>query len=102
MSAACFLNVHCKSPADTGCRPGDGRGVFQVAYRKYGTSFQLRRVDYVPRGRRLRVRMDEDMRILVLGADGYLGWPTALYLSDHGHEVAVLDNFARRGYDAEL
>jgi UDP-sulfoquinovose synthase len=46
--------------------------------------------------------MDENMRILVLGADGYLGWPTALYLSEHGHEVAVLDNFARRGYDAEL
>jgi UDP-sulfoquinovose synthase len=46
--------------------------------------------------------MDEVMRILVLGADGYLGWPTALYLSDHGHQVAVLDNFARRGYDTEL
>jgi UDP-sulfoquinovose synthase len=42
------------------------------------------------------------MRIMVLGADGYLGWPTALYLSDHGHQVAVLDNFARRGYDTEL
>ncbi|WP_369015923.1 NAD-dependent epimerase/dehydratase family protein [Actinocrinis puniceicyclus] len=42
------------------------------------------------------------MRILVLGADGYLGWPTALYLSDHGHDVGVLDNFARRGYDTEL
>ena len=42
------------------------------------------------------------MRIMVLGADGYLGWPTALYLSDCGHEVGVLDNFARRGYDAEL
>jgi UDP-sulfoquinovose synthase len=42
------------------------------------------------------------MRILVLGADGYLGWPTALHLSAAGHEVAVLDNFARRGYDREL
>ena len=42
------------------------------------------------------------MRVLVLGGDGYLGWPTALHLSDRGHEVAVLDNFARRGYDAEL
>lgn len=42
------------------------------------------------------------MRTLILGGDGYLGWPTALYLSEHGHEVAVLDNFARRGYDAEL
>lgn len=42
------------------------------------------------------------MRVLVLGGDGYLGWPTALHLSDCGHQVAVLDNFARRGYDEEL
>ena len=42
------------------------------------------------------------MRILVLGGDGYLGWPTALHLSDAGHEVAVSDNFARRAYDEEL
>ncbi|OQO92686.1 NAD-dependent dehydratase [Saccharomonospora piscinae] len=42
------------------------------------------------------------MRVLVLGGDGYLGWPTALHLSDCGHEVAVVDNFARRKYDEEL
>src|SRR5579875_1163360 len=42
------------------------------------------------------------MRILVLGGDGYLGWPTALHLSAHGHVVAVSDNFARRGYDEEM
>jgi UDP-sulfoquinovose synthase len=42
------------------------------------------------------------MRVLVLGGDGYLGWPTALHLSDKGHEVAVLDNYARRRYDVEL
>ncbi|MFC5813520.1 NAD-dependent epimerase/dehydratase family protein [Nonomuraea harbinensis] len=42
------------------------------------------------------------MRILVLGGDGYLGWPTALHLSQTGHEVAVADNFARRQYDFEL
>ena len=42
------------------------------------------------------------MRILVLGGDGYLGWPTALHLSACGHEVAVNDNFARRGYDEEM
>lgn len=42
------------------------------------------------------------MKVLVLGGDGYLGWPTALHLSDRGHEVAVLDNGARRGYDDEL
>src|SRR5579872_6387242 len=42
------------------------------------------------------------MRVLVLGADGYLGWPTALYLSHRGHEVAAVDNFVRRQYDYEL
>jgi UDP-sulfoquinovose synthase len=39
---------------------------------------------------------------LVLGGDGYLGWPTALHLSQAGHEVAVADNFIRRHYDDEL
>ncbi len=42
------------------------------------------------------------MKILVLGGDGYLGWPTALHLSEEGHEVAVADNFVRRHYDNEL
>ena len=42
------------------------------------------------------------MRILVLGGDGYLGWPTALHLNALGHDVAVNDNFARRGYDEEM
>jgi nucleoside-diphosphate-sugar epimerase len=42
------------------------------------------------------------MRILVLGVDGYLGWPTALHLSQAGHEVTVADNFVRRHYDDEL
>jgi UDP-sulfoquinovose synthase len=42
------------------------------------------------------------VRILVLGGDGYLGWPTALHLSDAGADVGVLDNFVRREYDSEL
>ncbi len=42
------------------------------------------------------------MRVLVLGGDGYLGWPTALHFSRRGHEVGVVDNFARRGYDNEM
>jgi len=42
------------------------------------------------------------VRILVLGGDGYLGWPTALHLSRAGYEVGVADNFARRGYDLEM
>ncbi len=42
------------------------------------------------------------MRILVLGGDGYLGWPTALHLSDCGHDVGIADNFVRRQYDHEM
>ena len=42
------------------------------------------------------------MKVLILGGDGYLGWPTALHLSAAGHEVAVADNFARRGFDFEM
>lgn len=36
------------------------------------------------------------MRILILGGDGYLGWPTAMNLSAMGHDVAVVDNYLRR------
>jgi len=42
------------------------------------------------------------MKILVLGGDGYLGWPTAMYLSERGNDVAVLDNFAKRRWEMEL
>src|ERR1700722_2968973 len=42
------------------------------------------------------------MRILVLGGDGYCGWPTALYLSQRGHEIAIADSFIRRSWDHEL
>src|SRR5688572_12810985 len=36
------------------------------------------------------------MRILILGGDGYLGWPTAMRFSNRGHEVHVVDNYLRR------
>ena len=42
------------------------------------------------------------MKILVLGGDGYLGWPTALHLSARGHDVTVVDNLVRREYDREM
>jgi UDP-sulfoquinovose synthase len=42
------------------------------------------------------------MQILVLGGDGYCGWPTALHLSDAGHDVVIVDNLARRSWDEEL
>jgi len=42
------------------------------------------------------------MKVCVLGGDGYCGWATALYLSGKGHQVAIVDNFARRQWDHEL
>src|ERR1700742_3012918 len=42
------------------------------------------------------------MRVLVLGGDGFCGWPTALHLSDRGHDVTILDNLSRRAIDLEL
>ncbi len=41
------------------------------------------------------------MRILVLGGDGYLGWPQALYLSSKGHDIIIFDNLMRRQFDLE-
>ncbi|GAC1350688.1 MAG: NAD-dependent epimerase/dehydratase family protein [Ktedonobacteraceae bacterium] len=41
------------------------------------------------------------MRILILGGDGYLGWPQALYLSSKGHEITIFDNLMRRHFDLE-
>lgn len=41
------------------------------------------------------------MRVLVLGGDGYCGWPTALRLSERGGTVAIVDNFSRRRIDLE-
>jgi UDP-sulfoquinovose synthase len=42
------------------------------------------------------------MKILVLGGDGYCGWPTSLHLSEAGHEVVIVDNCVRRTIDHEL
>ncbi|MFM7427793.1 MAG: NAD-dependent epimerase/dehydratase family protein [Elainella sp.] len=42
------------------------------------------------------------MKVLVIGGDGYCGWATALYLSNKGYEVAILDNLVRRHWDLEL
>ena len=42
------------------------------------------------------------MKVLVLGGDGFCGWPTALHLSDIGHEVVIVDNLSRREIDLEL
>lgn len=42
------------------------------------------------------------MSVLILGGDGYLGWPTAMHFSSRGHEVTVIDNYFRRNACTEL
>ena len=42
------------------------------------------------------------MNILILGGDGYLGWPTAMKFSALGHDVTVVDNYFRRHSCVEL
>lgn len=41
-------------------------------------------------------------KVLVLGGDGFCGWPTSLYLSEQGHDVIIADNLSRRKIDIEL
>ncbi len=42
------------------------------------------------------------MKILILGGDGFCGWPTSLHLSARGHDITIADNFVRRQADVEL
>ena len=42
------------------------------------------------------------MKIIVLGGDGFCGWPTALHLSNKGHDIVIVDNLSRRNIDNEL
>jgi UDP-sulfoquinovose synthase len=41
------------------------------------------------------------MRVIILGGDGYLGWPTAMHLAARGHAVLAIDNYLRRRLAAE-
>jgi UDP-sulfoquinovose synthase len=42
------------------------------------------------------------MKVLVIGGDGYCGWATALYLSNKGYDVGIIDSLVRRHWDLEL
>ncbi|MDE5084506.1 MAG: NAD-dependent epimerase/dehydratase family protein [Trichodesmium sp. St18_bin1] len=42
------------------------------------------------------------MKVIVIGGDGYCGWATALYLSNKGYEVGIIDNLVRRHWDLQL
>ena len=41
------------------------------------------------------------MKILILGGDGYLGWPTAMHLSKKNYKVHLIDNFSKRNIENE-
>ncbi|MDQ0316101.1 NAD-dependent epimerase/dehydratase family protein [Amorphus orientalis] len=41
-------------------------------------------------------------KVIVLGGDGFCGWPTSLHLSKRGHDVVIVDNLSRRKIDVEL
>src|SRR5580698_5494618 len=41
------------------------------------------------------------MRVMILGADGYLGWPTSMHFSNRGFDVVAVDNFAKRKWELE-
>ena len=36
------------------------------------------------------------MKILILGSDGYLGWPTTMHFANLGHDVFAIDNLSKR------
>ena len=42
------------------------------------------------------------MKIMILGGDGFCGWPTSLHLSAKGHDILIVDNLSRRCIDIEL
>jgi UDP-sulfoquinovose synthase len=42
------------------------------------------------------------MKVLILGGDGFCGWPTSLHLSEEGHDITIVDNLSRRKIDIEL
>ena len=44
----------------------------------------------------------EKKKVIVLGGDGFCGWPTSLHLSDQGHDVVIVDNLSRRKIDLDL
>ena len=41
------------------------------------------------------------MKVLILGGDGYLGWPTAMFFSKNGHDVKIFDNFIKKNIENE-
>lgn len=68
----------------------------------FGLAWQIQRASVVKKhGMQMQIE-GKPKKVVVLGGDGFCGWPTALYLSEKGHEVIVVDNLSRRKIDVEL
>ena len=42
------------------------------------------------------------MKVIVLGGDGFCGWPCSVNLAEHNHDVIIVDNLSRRKIDIDL
>lgn len=76
---------------------------FTVSSNKVGTSVNLRlNSNFALNAEANGAASEEKKKVIVLGGDGFCGWPTSLYLSDQGHDVVIVDNLSRRNIDTEL
>jgi len=50
----------------------------------------------------IKMMAGANKKVLVLGGDGFCGWPTSLHLADKGHDVVIVDNLSRRNIDTEM
>lgn len=78
------------------CKTYGGSACFLVEI-KGCSGYSCSRVTAVARGTRIN-----SMKIIVVGGDGFCGWPTSLHLSNLGHDVIIVDNLSRRKIDIEL
>jgi UDP-sulfoquinovose synthase len=62
----------------------------------------LKKISKKEESRLRRKRRMVNKNVIVFGGDGFCGWPTSLYLSNHGYNVTIVDNLSRRKIDIEL
>jgi hypothetical protein len=67
-----------------------------------GTTLRLAGIDDDDFSTKAPIDKANKKKVVVLGGDGFCGWPTSLYLSDQGHDVVIVDNLSRRNIDIEL
>ena len=82
-----------------------------IAILPLATSFSVSKVSTTPANRLSTFALNaetngsangDSKKVIVLGGDGFCGWPTSLYLSDQGHDVVIVDNLSRRKIDLDL